>query len=71
LLHRLILEQKLKGVWEKRFGEEPKVGDCFHLMEVESVLHSSDIGEVKNISPQKSFEAEKKEQHISIFLSRE
>ena len=38
--------QKLRSVWEKRFGEESKNGDCFHLMKIESILHSLDYGEV-------------------------
>ena len=41
-----MVGQKLRDVWEKRFGEESKDGDCFHLMKIESILHSLDYGEV-------------------------
>lgn len=39
------LKQKLQVVWERRFGEELRKEDCFHLMTIESVIQSLDFGE--------------------------
>ncbi|KAH7404463.1 hypothetical protein KP509_15G026600 [Ceratopteris richardii] len=39
------LKQKLRTMWSRRFGEDPKDDGDFYLMNIESVLHSLDIGE--------------------------
>eukprot|EP00250_Pteridium_aquilinum_P003355 c13668_g1_i1 orf=264-1265(-) len=41
----VLLKQKLRTLWCRRFGEEPKEEDFFYLMSIESVLQSLDIGE--------------------------